>query len=424
VSAEAPTLTSEQLLWRRRVFAATWLSYVGYYLCRKPFSIVKGRLGDAMQWDAVDLGWIGAVNLLAYTIGQFAVGAVGHRFGPRRMLLVGMATSVAMATVFGALPAFGGFIAAMAVNGFAQATGWSNNLGVMARWFHKRERGRVMGWWSTNFQVGGVVASALAAFALAHWGLRWGFWAGACGLAVIIVFFWFNQADQPSDRGLAAIDDSDDPASATHGDPADVRWDTLTWIQVMCVGMSYFGMKFIRYALWSWAPYVLEKNFSLKGDDAGYVSTTFDVCGIAGVIATGYLSDRLFGGRRAGLSLIMLVALVASTLMLFTVGAQSATAFAICIGVVGFTLYGPDALLSGAAAIDIGKGKGSVRAAAIICGLGSAGSVVQDLLIGKSYQSSGGEIGPILAMLVGSAVMSTACVVALMVASRGSGRAV
>ena len=39
----------------------------------------------------------------------------------------------------------------IAVNGLAQATGWSGNVGTMASWFHKHERGKVMGVWSTNF---------------------------------------------------------------------------------------------------------------------------------------------------------------------------------------------------------------------------------------------------------------------------------
>lgn len=411
-------LSGQLKLWRYRVFAATWLSYIGFYICRKPYSIVKKDLGDALHFAASDLALIYASYLIAYTIGQFLSGAVGPRFGPRNMLLVGMSVTAACGVAFGFSSGLAVFVGLMAVNGLAQATGWSNNVGTMATWFARQERGRVMGLWATNFQVGGVIANGLAAFVLAHLGWVWSFWAGSAVMVGILAFFWFNQANRPQDKGLPPVTLEAQAEAASGVEQQDEAWSTGTWISVGLVGMAYFGMKFIRYALWSWAPFVLSKNFHLKGDDAGYVSTLFDLCGIAGVVATGWLSDKLFGGRRATISLIMLVATVAATGLLFTVGAQSVTMFAICIGLVGFTLFGPDALLTGAGAMDIGKGRGAVRAAGIISGLGSAGSVLQELVIGKSFDATGGAIGPILGMLLGAAVMAALCVAAILVRNR------
>jgi sugar phosphate permease len=415
-----PAIARSLRQWRLRVFAATWLSYVGFYITRKPYSIVKADLGRSLHLDAADLAFIYAAYLIAYTVGQFASGALGPRFGPRRMLLWGMAISAAVSALMGlacGVPeaAFASFLGLMTAQGVVQATGWSNNLGTMAMWFRRDERGRVMGLWSTNFQVGGVVAGAIAAWMLAHCGLAAAFHVAACLLIAVTAFFWFHQRNAPEDLGLPAIVHD---LAASAEDEGAVRWDRNTWISVLLVGGAYFGMKFIRYALWSWAPFVLKNNFGLAGDDAGYVSVVFDLCGIGGVILTGWLSDRWFGGRRAFISLVMLVALVGATALLFTAGSASATAFAACIGLVGFALFGPDALLTGAGAIDIGKGRGAVRAAGIISGLGSMGSVVQELMIGKSYQQSGGAIGPILSMLFGSAVLAAACVAAILIRNR------
>ena len=123
-------------------------------------------------------------------------------------------------------------------------------------------------------------------------------------------------------------------------------------------------------------PYFLGKNYGLRGDDAGYVSTLFDLFGIAGCIAAGYLSDRYFNGRRARISFFFLVAMGASCVLMYTLGQVTMTLFALSIALVGFTLYGPDALMTGAAAQDIG-GRGTALAAGIINGLGSVGAVVQ-----------------------------------------------
>ena len=402
-------------LWRWRIFASTWLCYAGMYFCRKPFSIAKKDLGDALHFTPATLALIYSAYLVAYTAGQFLSGAIGPRFGPRAMLLTGMAVSAGTAVGFGFADQTAWFVALMILNGLAQATGWSNGVGNMAAWTPQGERGTVMGFWATNFQAGGVLANTLAAFMLARAGFRQAFFSGAAVLLLVMIFFWFNQANKPQDKGFAPL--PDDIAKAGQR-AAGGAWDRRTWTLVLLIGGAYFGMKFIRYALWSWAPYVLQRNFGLRGDSAGYLSTVFDVCGVIGVIALGRASDRLFKGRHAVASFVMILGLVGATLLAMTIGAQSATIFTICMGAMGFTLYGPDALMTGAAVMDL-VGKNTVRASGIIGGLGAAGSVLQEVLIG----SSGANLGPILWMLVASAVLTAGCLGAFIVIARRPARA-
>lgn len=400
--------------WRWRVFAATWLCYGGFYFARKPFFIVKSDLGDRLGLSATDLGNIGFAYLLAYTIGQFVAGALGQRFGSRKLLVAGMAAAVAASVGFGLAGGLISLSLLMVVNGLAQATGWSGTVGNMAQWFRRSERGRVMGVWATCYQVGGVVANAMAAFILVRWGDRVAFFAGALVLAGVLAFFLANQADKPSDKGFADLPpDSEAEAKAeakaaseaeSAGGGKGPGWSRATWISVLLVGSFYFFVKFIRYALWSWAPYLLKRNFGLEGDDAGYVSTIFDLCGIAGVILAGWLSDRYFSGRRAGISLILLLGMVGATGLLATAGASSLTAFSIAIGLIGLCLYGPDALMTGAGAMDIGSRRGAILAAGIINGMGSAGSIVQEVVIGRLYDSSSGDVGGVLSLLLGASL--------------------
>src|SRR5439155_484363 len=104
---------------------------------------------------------------------------------------------------------FGGL---MTILGIAQATGWSGNVGTMANWFHKHERGRVMGWWSTNFTVGSILTGFAFAFVLgkvprAQQPWQSCFWLGAIVLGVVWVQFYFLQRNCPEDLGLPGIDD-------------------------------------------------------------------------------------------------------------------------------------------------------------------------------------------------------------------------
>lgn len=392
-------------IWRVRIFASTWVCYAGYYFCRKPFYINKAAVGDALHADAAFLGLVGSTYLVAYTIGQFLAGWTSNRFGPRIVLLSGMAVSIVCNAVFGIADSPHTLLGFMAVNGLAQATGWSGAVSAMAPWFRRDERGTVMGLWATNFQAGGVLANTLAAFLLRHMGYQYSFFGGSLVLLLAWTIVLVLQRNRPEDAGLPPLLETPAPEFPADSQPEQTaaRASRSMWNNVLLVGSLYFFIKFIRYALWSWAPYFLRKNYNLAGDDAGYLSTLFDLFGIFGVICAGFISDRFFSGRRAQVSLIFLVGMTACCLLLYSLGGTAVWIFGLSIGAIGFMLYGPDALLTGAGAIDLGSGKNAAMAAGIINGMGSIGSVVQELLIGDMYVKSGGSLDPIFLLLLGSA---------------------
>lgn len=398
-------LTAAHRSWRIRIFTTTWLSYVGFYFCRTPFSKAKAAIGDTTHWDAATLGNIWAAYLVTYALGQFLASRMGPRLGPRRNVLLGMAVSVALTLAMGVTLSMPVMVGLVATNGLAQATGWSGNVGTMASWFHKHERGRVMGVWSTNFTVGAITSGLVTAFVLGVASWPWCFFVGAGVLAVIWIQFYVLQRNRPEDVGLKAIDD---PVTAVDESvtPDPGRLSRTAWINLLLVGGFYFFSKFIRYGLWSWAAYFLKNNYRLSGSASAAYSTVFDVVGVAGVIVTGWLSDRLFASRRGEISLIMCLGMTVSTALLILLGGTSVTVFVILLGAVGFTLFGPDALLTGAGAMDIGSRRLATFAAATISGFGSLGAVAQELLIGHLYKPAQGGLGPIFAMLFTSAVMA------------------
>ncbi len=397
--------------WRTRIFASTWLAYAGFYFCRRPFYAVKSTLGEERGWDASTLGTIGMVYLLAYAIGQFATGGLGTRFGPRVVLLAGLATSALASVGLGVAGALVPFAFLMGVNGLAQSTGWSTTVGTMAQWFGRSERGSVMGIWSTCYQLGPIAATALAAWVLVREGYRWSFFAGAAVLAVVWIAVLAFQRDRPEDVGLASIEEE----AAVASDLGTLS--RQAWIDTILVGVFYFFLKLIRYALWSWTPFFLERSYGLRGDTAGYLSNVFDLAGAVGVIVAGVASDRLFGSRRAAVSLLLVTVMVIACLGLRVLGTVSVGWFAVCIAVVGFSLFGPDSLMSGAGAMDIGSRRGAVMAAAVINGMGSLGPVVQEIVIGRLFDASK-DLAPIFGLLLGSSVCALAVLAAVVIRGR------
>ncbi len=366
--------------------------------------MVKSALSDSLGLDTQALGEIGTAYLLAYAVGQFVNGALGSRVGARVLLLSGMALSLGTNVVFGMANGYWTLFAFMVVNGFAQATGWPSVVGTLGHWTRRAERGTIMGLWGTCYQLGGVFASGWAAYWLGRVGWRASFFAAAAVLLVVWFIVLFFQRNRPEDLGLASL--HGEVVVADEGRAAPSVWTRVMMFNVVLLGLAYFGVKFVRYALWSWAPYFLERSYGLAGDDAGYLSTIFDVAGFVGVVTAGFITDRLTGGRRAKVAFIMLLGMAGGCGLLYAFGAVSVTMFAICLAVVGFMLYGPDSLMSGAGAIEVGSVRTGLLVAALINGMGSVGAVIQELVVARVYEQSDGDVGAVFAILFGAAATS------------------
>jgi sugar phosphate permease len=394
--------------WRVRIFLATWLSYVGFYFARKHYSAAKSDLADLPGWSTETTARVYAAYLIAYAIGQFLASHMGTWLGPRRNVLAGMAASVLVSVAMGLTMSPAVMAGLLFVNGIAQATGWSGNVGTMASWFHKHERGRVMGLWSTNFTTGSIT-SGFAMAAVVGVDYTYTFFLGAAVLGVVWLQFFFLQRDKPEDVGLAPVDDpKTEVDESRHPEPPMAGFMGLShraWVNLLLVAGFYFFAKFVRYAVWSWAPFFIENGYGETKASANLYATLFDICGLPGIYVTGWISDRYFGSRRAGVSLAMCLAMTVAAGALYLTAGASFPVFMIALCFTGFTLFGPDALLSGAGAIDIGGRHRATFAAATISGIGSLGPVVQELIIGNLYEK-GGSLGPVFGVLLGSSAAS------------------
>lgn len=104
----------------------------------------------------------------------------------------------------------------------------------------------------------------------------------------------------------------------------------------------------------------------------------------------------------------MLAAMTVSFLAMYLFGAGHTIRFAVFLGLIGFMLFGPDSLLSGVGAIDVGSQRGALAAAGIINGMGAAGPIFQEEIIGRLYKAHNNEIGAILGLFVFAALTATA----------------
>ena len=204
-------LTREQRAWRWRIFAITWLAYAGFYLCRKNVSVTMPLLSAELGYSNLQLANIFFGYSLLYALGQFGTGVLADRFGSRLVVGLGLLVAVLSNLLMGMSSSLIVLTALACLNGAGQSAGWPGLVKTMASWFRHEERGVVMAWWTTNYVIGGFVATVFATFVVTSrwlvpsWGWHRGFWIPALALLAVTVAFLSLVRDHPSDAGLPEI---------------------------------------------------------------------------------------------------------------------------------------------------------------------------------------------------------------------------
>lgn len=379
--------------WRVQIFAITWLAYAAFYFTRKAFSVAKLGIAEdpTFMLDKMAMANLDAIYLTAYAIGQFTWGILADRFGPRVVVFGGLLISAAAALVMGSFATLPIFATCMLIQGLAQSTGWSGLCKNLGSFFPSEQRGRVLGLWSSCYAFGGLVASPFAGWwaytLIGTWHAA--FFSSAAVVGLVAVLFFIFQRNKPEDVGLPAVEP--EPQLTAQEADAQSKISILEPLKeilrnrtVLVLGLAYFLLKPARYAILLWGPVIVFEQMPSVGKvGAAIIPTAFELAGLLGPILLGLASDKLFGARRMPACVLSLLALTV-TLALFMGALHTGSVMLVValLFVMGLTLYGPDSMISGAAAIDFGTAKAGATAAGFVNGCGSVGAILGGLLPG------------------------------------------
>ena len=387
--------------------ALLFVGYAGYYLGRVTVPVALPLIGDAFGYSNTQTGLILSVYFAVYAASKLVNGLLGDRVGGKAMFFIGVIGSALMNAAFGFGQELLFFVVIWGVNAYFQTMGWLAILPIMARWYPSRESGRVMGFMSISYQLGDFAARASAAVLIVALGWSGLFWAHAALLALLgLALYRLIRPDPPAaPKAPVPRQAPPDPAS---GSGERGRWrrrmlaSPAFW--VMCT--SYLFLSIIRYVFWGWSvDYLVQAGAGIGA--AAATSAVFPLLGSAGSITAGWVSDRL-GARRGPVLAIMCAVLTLSIYLFSRVPASESLWLAVALGLVGFTLYGPYSLMSGAMVMDFGGKEASASAAGIVDGIGAAGAIFTGVGMGYLIDSYGwsGAFGIVVAMAAVSAVLS------------------
>ena len=107
------------------------------------------------------------------------------------------------------------------------------------------------------------------------------------------------------------------------------------------IAVANIFVYFIRYGVVDWAPTYLNevKHYSHKASRVAYF--LYEWAGIPGMLAAGYLSDKVFRGRRAPATILFMVGVLIAILVYWKNPAGNPWVDNVALVAIGFLIYGP-----------------------------------------------------------------------------------
>jgi OPA family glycerol-3-phosphate transporter-like MFS transporter len=340
---------------RYQVFVGIFLGYAGYYLVRNNLALaIPDLLREHPGYSKAGLGAALTGLSIAYGLSKFLMGSVSDRSNPKYFLPLGLLLSSIIMGAFGLVPLASATLSAIAIvmvlNGWVQGMGWPPCGKTMVHWFSTRERGLAVSVWNTAHNVGGALVAtfALLGVTLFHdWRAKFYFNALIAALVAAGVFLLLE--DMPQARGLPSIEryrnDYPPDYSDAHEQTLGFRDIFLKYVlsnrYLWAIAIANAFCYFVRYGVVNWIPTYLEtaKGFSFQQSSLAW--SLYEWSAIPGTIACGWVSDRLFKGKRAPAT-ILFMALTLAAVVVYWLNAKGPLwlDYAALIS-IGFLIYGP-----------------------------------------------------------------------------------
>ncbi len=417
---------------RLQVFLGAFIGYAGFYLVRKNFSMAIPALAP-LGFDKTELGIVLSMNAVAYALSKFLMGSVSDRSNARAFLPLGLVlTAISMCFMIVPIQFIGADHKALAILVMAVLNflvGWFNGMGwppcgrVMTHWFSVSERGTKMSIWNCAHNVGGALVGPMATYGAAWFG-SW-FYGSHEELYFLIGTFAFPAAvalfiallayvllrDTPQSCGLPSIEKWRNDYPKNYSEKQE---ETLTTKEIFFkyvlnnrflwyIAFANAFVYMVRYGCLDWAPTILtEKGIDLKS--AGWAYFAYEFAAIPGTLICGWLSDKLFQGRRA-LPTMLFMGLVALFIVLYWLFIDDLTMVIISLIGIGFFIYGP-VMLIGVQALDLAPKNAAGTAAGLtgFFGYFFGTAILANVVIGAVAQTAGWNLTFLL--LLGACALS------------------
>lgn len=390
--SDAAAIDAQYRRLRLRVMLAVTLGYGVAYTCRLALGVVKKPLIDAGIFSPEELGLIGAALFYGYAFGKLTNGFLADHANIKVFFATGVLVSALLNLGMGCSTVVWLSLLLWGLNGWFQGFGAPAGVVTLANWFSNRERGRFYGIWSTAHSLGEGLTFIGVAAVVTWFGWRAGFWVP--GLLCIFTAWAIYRLveDRPQTLGLPPVRvwAGDASGQAAAGPALASLWrvqlSILRMPAIWVLAAASAAMYVSRYAINSWGVLYLQEARGYSLLEAGSMLMASTIAGIAGCVAFGFVSDKLFAARRPPVNLIFALL---ETVPLFVIfyGPNDPVVLTAAFIVFGFGLSGILASLGGLFAVDIAPKRVAGAVMGFIGVFSYVGAAVQESISGNLIEA-------------------------------------
>lgn len=403
-----------QLRWQ--IFLGIFIGYAAYYLVRKNFSLAIPHLIE-QGFSRGDLGFALSGISMAYGISKFIMGSISDRSNPRLFLPVGLILAATIMLIMGFIPWATSSIIIMFtllfLCGWFQGMGWPPCGRTMVHWWSQKERGSIVSVWNCAHNVGGGLPSLLAMLGIL-WFNDWKATLYMPALAAILfaIIAFALMRDTPQSCGLPPIEEykNDYPIDYSQKDEQELTAQQIFMRYVLpnkllwCIALANVFVYLLRYGILDWSPTYLKEVKHFTIDQSSWAYFLYEYAGIPGTLLCGWMSDRVFKGKRAATGVFFMLLVTTATVVYWMNPPGRPAIDMACMIMIGFLIYGP-VMLIGLHALELVPKKAAGTAAGFTGLFGYlGGSVAASTLVGYSVDYFGWNGGFIL--MIGGCVLA------------------
>jgi len=397
------------------------LLYTSFYMCRYNLPLANSAISREFGFTKAQIGQVITTWLLAYACGQILNGLLTDRLGGKRAMLIGTAGTIVMNVVFGVASFWGLlwlFVVIRGIDGYMQSFGAPGMVKINAAWFRPTERGGFAGIFGFMINLGrfGIFKlgpALLAGFTFLgliqipplHW--RWLFWIPA-GIALVIgICLALIVKDTPEEANFPSVNPEEETSGHVRAKVFDVFKIIVTNPVIWIVACAYACTGAVRQGIDQWFPRFMQEVHHVDFQSAQFQFVAFSIPFVAsaGSLISGFISDKVFQGRRAPVAAGLYF--VETIIILTAAQFHTANAAVLFLVLISLTANATHSILGTAAAMDIGGAKMAGFASGVIDSFQYFGGSLAGYFLGALLDESWGGYFYFMAPfgLIGGALM-------------------
>ncbi len=266
------------------------------YLDRSTLSIANTTIAAEFSLGPVEMGLLLSAFSWPYALANLPAGYLVDKFGPKKMFAWACVGWSIAGGLMALANSFGVMYALRVLLGVTESPFFTAGLKVNQRWFHEKDRAVPVAVVNTGSQIANAIAPPLLVALMLVIGWR-GMFIIIAALGFVVVAFWLRFYRDPNVQEMVAIHGNAEGVSNTKKAEKQASWGELfkrsnTWFMIL----GAFGIFYTIWVYLTWLPGYLQQQLGFSLSEMGWVAMLPYMCGIAGVLFGGWLSNELIKG--------------------------------------------------------------------------------------------------------------------------------